>query len=90
MSIYQDTHGIYHVYHDISNFLRLILMLLYMNGISPLNLQCRAMSSKCTHDLEFLVGYATGVKSILPVHRADCGEAGRCCERSPAQACSRA
>jgi hypothetical protein len=39
MSIYQDTHSIYHVYLDISNFLRLILMLLYMNGISPLNFQ---------------------------------------------------
>ncbi len=63
-SIYQDTHGIYHMYLDISKFLRLILMLLYMNGISPLNLQCRAMSSKCTHDLESLGGYATGVKSI--------------------------
>ncbi len=54
MSIYQDTHGIYHVNLDISNFLRLILMLLYMNGISPLNLQCRAISSKCTQDLKFL------------------------------------
>ncbi len=64
MSKYKDTHGIYHVYLDISNFLRLILMLLYMNGISPMNLQCRAMSSISTHDLEFLGGYATGVKSI--------------------------
>ncbi len=66
-SIYQDTHGIYHVYLDISNFLRLILMLLYTNGTSPLNLQCRAMSSKCTHDLEFLGGYATGVNSVKSI-----------------------
>ncbi len=44
-SIYQDIHGIYDEYHGISDFQRLILVLLYMNGISPLNLQCRVMST---------------------------------------------
>ncbi len=55
--IYQDIYGIYHDYHGMSGFQRLILMLLYMYGISPENLQCRAMSG----DVLFILNLSEGM-----------------------------